>query len=185
VQRTNAPHLCATVDAAHEIGLDSISFLAADLTSSAFNRPDGWTQERIDGVGLSFDELAVLESQIEALISSGECGGFVVESAGKLRKLARHFRCHLEGVEPVAPVCNAPWVSVVAEVDGTVRPCFFHPPVGKTDAATTLMEAINSPAAIAFRETLDVASNPVCRRCVCSLNWRNEPVAEIKINHPR
>jgi len=31
------------------------------------------------------------------------------------------------------------------------------------------MEVLNSPEAIEFRRSLDVAGNPTCRRCVCSL----------------
>ena len=37
----NAAHLRDTVQAARAMGLRSISFLAADLTSTAFNRPIG------------------------------------------------------------------------------------------------------------------------------------------------
>ena len=36
-----------------------------------------------------------------------------------------------------------------------------------------LDQILNSPAAVAFRESLDVATNPVCQKCVCSLNWRS------------
>ncbi len=38
VQKRNHLYLCDTVDAVHEIGLDGISFLPADVTSTAFNR---------------------------------------------------------------------------------------------------------------------------------------------------
>jgi radical SAM protein with 4Fe4S-binding SPASM domain len=72
----------------------------------------------------------------------------------------------------VAPRCNAPWVSAAVEADGTVRPCFFHPPIGKVDQRTTLGDVLNSEEAVRFRGSLDVASNPICRRCVCSLNRR-------------
>jgi Fe-coproporphyrin III synthase len=59
-------------------------------------------------------------------------------------------------------------VSAVLEPDGSVRPCFFQPAYGL--AANGLAEALNSPSAIAFRQSLDVENNPTCRRCVCSLN---------------
>ena len=49
VQRANHRDLRATVRAAHEIGLDRISFLAADVSSEAFNRPGGWEHERAAG----------------------------------------------------------------------------------------------------------------------------------------
>jgi Fe-coproporphyrin III synthase len=167
VQRMNFNHLRATVAAARTLGLDEISFLAADLTSTAFNRPDGWTPERLTTVALSSEDTSGLEREIEALAGSGECGGFVAESPAKLRRILHHFRG-----AAVAPACNAPWVSAVVETDGVVRPCFFHPPVGQVDANTSLLDVINGKDATAFRASLDVASNPICRRCVCSLNWK-------------
>ena len=75
-------------------------------------------------------QICVLESEVEALIDAGECGGFVVETPEKLRRIVDHFRSHLGLRLPVAPRCNAPWVSAVLESDGVVRPCFFHRPIG-------------------------------------------------------
>jgi Fe-coproporphyrin III synthase len=170
VQRLNHAHLRATVAAAREIGLNGISFLAADLTSTAFNRPDGWTADRQSSIALTAEDLPALEAEIESIAAADECDGFVTESRDKLRKIARHFRAHLLECEPVAPLCNAPWVSVVVEADGIVRPCFFHQPIGKLDGATTLMEVVNSPQAVLFRNQLNVESNAICRRCICSLN---------------
>lgn len=180
VQRLNCNRLRDTVAAAHALGLNGISFLAADLTSTAFNRPNGWEPERAAGVALSPDDLESLESEIEALIALNECGGFVAESPQKLRRIADHFR----GVTN-APVCNAPWVSAVVEPDGTVRPCFFHPPVGRVSADNNLLGVINGPKAVAFRRGLDVASDPVCRRCVCSLNWIRQPMADVEVHEAR
>jgi hypothetical protein len=172
VQRLNHAQLRATVAAAHAIDLTGISFLAADLTSDAFNRAGTTLADRQSRTSLTAEQLPALEAGIELVIRTGECGGFVAESPEKLRKILRHFRAHLGYAEPVAPVCNAPWVSVFLEADGVVRPCFFHPPIGKVNATTSLGDVINGRAAIAFRADLDVASNSTCRRCVCSLNWQ-------------
>jgi MoaA/NifB/PqqE/SkfB family radical SAM enzyme len=171
IQRLNHSQLRATVEAARGLGLNGISFLAADLTSTAFNRPSGWTIDKQLPVSLAIDDLPALESEIESIVLANECRGFVAESPEKLRKILWHFRAHLGHVEPVAPMCNAPWVSVVVESDGIVRPCFFHRPIGRIDAATSLMDVVNSPEAVLFRIGLDVASDSICRRCVCSLNW--------------
>ena len=94
-----------------------------------------------------------------------------METPEKLRRIAEHFRAHLGMAEPVAPLCNAPWVSAVIEADGTVRPCFFHAPIGDLRNGQSLTEVLNGPEARRFRSQLDVAANPVCRRCVCSLHW--------------
>ena len=172
VQRQNCTSLNATVHTARELGLNSISFLAADLSSTAFNRPQVWSADRQAEVGLTSGEVPALEREIEAMIESNAGSGFVLESPEKLRRILHHFRAYLGLTEPVSPRCNAPWVSVVIESDGTVRPCFFHEPIGNT-TGRTLIEVLNGPRAVEFRESLRVAENPVCRRCVCSLMWNN------------
>jgi MoaA/NifB/PqqE/SkfB family radical SAM enzyme len=165
VQARNAPHLRATVQAARDMGLRSLSFLAADLSSPAFNRPVEWPADRQSSVA---PELAELESELESLIAGYPTDGFILEAPQKLRRIVAHFRAH-HGLEPhVAPRCNAPWVSAVVEANGDVRPCFFHPPIGNT-SGTTLGAVLNGPRASAFRESLRVADNPTCQRCVCSL----------------
>ncbi len=179
VQRLNFHHLQATVEAARELRLNSISFLAADLTSTAFNRPTVWGPERQTGVAVSIEDVPALESQIAALILAGECGGFVLESPRKLRRIVHAFRVHAGLEDAVAPACNAPWVSAVVEPDGTVRPCFFHRPIGQVDANHTLFEILNGPEAVKFRANLVVASDPTCRRCVCSLHWKPQPAAGV------
>lgn len=174
VQKANSRFLCATVEAARALGLDGISFLAADLTSEAFNRPYGWTRERQHEVGLSAGDLPDLEREIEMLIerfTSEIHSGFIAESPDKLRRIVRHFRAHLGMECPRSPACNAPWVSAVVEADGSVRPCFFHPSFANVHR-TSLDEAVNGESALAFRSSLKVDSDPTCNRCVCSLNYR-------------
>jgi MoaA/NifB/PqqE/SkfB family radical SAM enzyme len=170
VQRLNCGHLEAAVETARSLGLNGISFLAADVTSEAFNRPGGWTETRQTTISLSHEEVAVLDRQIENLVQLN-IDSYVAESADKLRRIAQHFRAHLGEIEPVAPRCNAPWVSAVVESDGTVRPCFFHPAIGKASETTSLFSIINGKRGVEFRRSLDVSTDPVCRRCVCSLNW--------------
>ncbi|MCU1263577.1 MAG: radical protein [Bryobacterales bacterium] len=173
VQKANCGSLRATAAAARQVGARSISFLAADVSSTAFNRDTVWPLPRQDDVAVTGLEIRMLEEEIEALIAEGECGGFVSESPAKLRRIAVHFRARLDRVEPEAPRCNAPWVSAVIEADGTVKPCFFHPPIGRVQAGVSLAEVLNGVRAQAFRRDLDVATNPVCRRCVCSLHFRD------------
>jgi len=174
VQKANHRHLRQTVDAARALGLDSISFLAADLTSPAFNRPLIWPGEKQGQIGLNIEEAKALEEEIEQLILQYEASinhKYIVEPAAKLRKIARRFREHLGQLTPQAPTCNAPWVSAVIEVDGSVRPCFFHRTIGNI-TSSTLEEVINGEAAQAFRQSLDIETDATCRRCVCSLNYR-------------
>jgi radical SAM protein with 4Fe4S-binding SPASM domain len=170
VQRSNCGHLMATVEAARELRLKSISFLASDTHSEAFNRTST-TVEDLTRIALGVEDLSVLDAQIEELIGSNQCGRFILESPAKLKTIAHHFRCGIGLAEPVAPKCNAPWTSAVIEADGSVRPCFFHAPIGKLGTEASLYKILNGPQAVAFRSSLNVATNPICRRCVCSLNW--------------
>lgn len=172
VQKANHSSLRETIQSAKKIGLTSISFLAADLTSTAFNRPDAWVPDQSRRVALNGEEVDALQEEIEQLISERYAdlqSGFIVESAQKLGRIVEHFRAHLGRGRDVAPRCNAPWVSAVIEASGDVRPCFFHPVIGNIHRHS-LIDVLNGPEALRFRSNLDVASNQICKKCVCSLH---------------
>jgi Fe-coproporphyrin III synthase len=176
VQRENHTSLRATVQAAKDLGLNSVSFLAVDAFSDAFNHPEGWTQPNANSVTLDAQQVETLEKEVEDLIreyASDLESGFVVETPEKLRRIVRQFRVYLGQALPVAPRCNAPWVSAVVDAEGDVRPCFFHPAFGNIHDRG-LEEIVNSPQALQFRAELNIAENPICRRCVCSLHLRQE-----------
>lgn len=171
VQQANHSSLRAVVRSAKAIGLTSVSFLAADVTSPAFNHPDGWRPDRANAVALTPEQVDALEFEIEQLIPEHRAdldSGYVVETPHKLHRIVQHFRAHIGQTQHVAPRCNAPWVSAVIEASGDVRPCFFHPVLGNIHRQP-LPEILNSPQAVSFRANLDIASNPTCRKCVCSL----------------
>ena len=174
VQRANCHALLATVTAARSIGLDRISFLAADVSSDAFNRPSGWDEARVGQVALGADDLPVLAAEIDAL-ERERAGDFasryIAESPEKLRRRLSQYYAALLGMGDFFPnECNAPWVSSVIESDGTVRPCFFQPPLGNVHADGGLRAILNSPPALAWRQGLDVRRDAICRRCVCTLS---------------
>jgi MoaA/NifB/PqqE/SkfB family radical SAM enzyme len=176
IQKANRQSLRAVVASAQEIGLKSISFLAADLSSSAFNRPEAWLPDRAGRVSMLSEEVDELEEEMELLIREHRIDDqgpstdrFILESPSKLRRIVQHFRAHLGQASNVAPRCNAPWVSTVIEASGDVRPCFFHPVVGNIHRQL-LPDILNGPEALRFRSQLDVASNEICKRCVCSLH---------------
>jgi MoaA/NifB/PqqE/SkfB family radical SAM enzyme len=176
VQRSNFGFLRATVAAAHELGLDRISFLAADVSSDAFNRPDGWSEERIGQVALELHDLPLLAAEIDALElerAADFASGYIAESALKLRRRLSTYYAALHGQADFFPNdCNAPWVSSVIESDGTVRPCFFQPPLGNIRQTGSLEAILNGPEAIAWRQGLDTRRDAICRKCVCTLSLR-------------
>jgi len=171
VQRGNFASLHQTITAAHRMGFDEISFLAADVSSAAFNRPVPWTGDRIAEVTVAEDDLGSLDASIERAVSMAPDlfhNGFVAGGRASLDRILQYYRA-LSGRGAFPTVqCNAPWVSAVLEPDGSVRPCFFHP--AYESAAGDFEDALNSPSAIAFRQSLGVERNQTCQRCVCSLN---------------
>jgi MoaA/NifB/PqqE/SkfB family radical SAM enzyme len=178
VQKANHHLLRQTVAGAKRLGLSSISFLAADLTSQAFNRELIWPGERQNQISLTQGEISDLEDEMIQMIAenAGDIrSNYIVESPGKLLRIVRRFREQLGEVAPIAPRCNAPWVSTVIEVDGSVKPCFFHPSIGNT-RTQTLAQVLNSDEAVQFRESLNVSKNPICQRCVCALNYKGHEI---------
>jgi MoaA/NifB/PqqE/SkfB family radical SAM enzyme len=169
VQRGNFAAIDETVAAAHRLGFDEISFLAADVSSPAFNRPEPWGPARVAEVAV--DDLERLGESISyAAATHGDlfANGFVAGGRASLDRIHRYYQA-LAGRESFPAVqCNAPWVSAVLEPEGVLRPCFFHDPYGS--AVDGLEEALNSPAAVAFRQRLEVSRNQTCQRCVCALN---------------
>lgn len=179
VQKANHHSLRGATAYARQMGLTSISFLAADLTSEAFNRPEGWTTDRRARIALSSSEIDELELEMERLIleEGGHYPRFVVESSEKLRRIVKHFRAHIGQSRSTAPRCNAPWVSAVIEAGGDIRPCFFHPAFGNIHRES-FSEILNGPAALDFRANLDISTNATCRRCVCSLHLNSPDEAD-------
>jgi Fe-coproporphyrin III synthase len=172
LQRNNFRDLPNIVAAAHEIGLNRISFMAVDVSSTAFNRPDPWEQPRVSEVALDRSETAEFAAIVEDTIVRFALDfdtRFISEDPDRLRRLPAYYAA-LNGLgEFPTTVCNAPWVSSVVEADGTVRPCFFHKPFGNIHSQP-LEEILNSPAAVAFRRDLDVTRDPICKACVCTLS---------------
>ncbi|MDP9002097.1 MAG: radical SAM protein [Myxococcota bacterium] len=158
------------IDKAFSMGLEQISFLAADVTSESFGRSASGAAPNPHGLLLDPAEANEFEMVIEkALVSHANAfrEGRVAERGERLRKLARYYRAyHNRGHFPEVH-CNAPWASAVVESDGAVRPCFFQPRVGnlREKGLRTLLD----DEMVRFRRGLDVACDATCQRCVCSL----------------
>jgi MoaA/NifB/PqqE/SkfB family radical SAM enzyme len=147
-------------EAARRLGFDRISFLALDASSPAF----GAHPESRRGLVPSDRAVDGFEAAIDRLEARGELGDFVLESADRLRVVARRLRASGGGAAGPRPDCDvATWSSVV-ETDGRVRPCFFHAPAG--DVRHGLMAVRRSRA---YSEGLlrITGPNETCARCVC------------------
>lgn len=171
IQRRNYFDLLNITAAAHEIGLEQISFLAADVSSSAFNHSTPLANEQVFDIVLRPNEVIAFRKILEQAIvhyADDFASGFIAETPEKMRRLPQYFAA-LNGMGGFPENrCNAPWVSTVIEADGTVRPCFFHRALGNIHEQS-LSAILNSDAAIAFRCQLDIRTDPTCRKCVCTL----------------
>ncbi len=170
LHKSNFRELPGLVRKARELALDGISFLAADVSSTAFGRE---APPESQALLLDRDEIAEFRTIVDDLIAQEIDlfrSGFIAESPEKLQRLPSYYQA-LRGEGPFPKVsCNAPWVSAVVEANGAVRPCFFHPPVGNVREAS--LERILREDLPSFRRNLKVASDPLCQRCVCSIRFR-------------
>jgi MoaA/NifB/PqqE/SkfB family radical SAM enzyme len=171
VQHGNFAALDRTVIAAHRMGFDEISFLAADVSTAAFNRPSPWPAERIAEVAVGPRDLPDLAAAIDRAVAAAPESfenGFVAGGRAPLDRIHQYYSA-LAGQGAFPSVhCNAPWMSAVLEPDGFLRPCFFHEAYGRVGDGLEM--TLNSPGAIAFRKELSIESNATCQRCVCSLH---------------
>ena len=162
----------AIIDTAKQMGLNQISFLPADVSSHAFSREVLWSDQRQHEILPDENELDELNTILEQIIETYKKdfeSGFIAESPEKLRKIYSYYAAFYNRNPFPYKKCNAPWVSVVIEADGTVRPCFFHAPMGNI-RDQSLDEILNSDKSIRFRKELDMEKNDTCVKCVCYLN---------------
>ena len=114
------------------------------------------------------DLFAEVVEQVIATHAGDFASGLIAESPDKLRRMVAYFRALLgEGAFP-RPRCNAPHTSVVIEVDGRLRPCYFLPSFGRLEGQP-LGAALNARGAVALREAYRTGQRPECARCVCPL----------------
>jgi MoaA/NifB/PqqE/SkfB family radical SAM enzyme len=171
LQRYNYFDFPQIINAARQLGLTRISFLAADVSSTAFNRPERWGKDRIGEVALDKDEVLEFE---KIVINSFEThasdytSGFISETPEKMLRIVQYYQAVHGDKEFPEVRCNAPWYSAVMESNGDVQPCFFHTPYGNISEGS-LDKILNSREAISFRRQLDVKKDPVCQKCVCTL----------------
>ena len=171
IHRLNFRNWESIIKAAKTMGIDQVSFLAADVSSHAFNRQLAWEEPRQDEIRVSKSELPELLEMAERVMANQDdfSSGFMAESPGKIYQIYQYYAAFYGLNAFPFKKCNAPWVSTVIEADGAVRPCFFHDAIGNIHK-DSLADILNSPDATGFRKTLDMATNATCVKCVCSLN---------------
>ncbi|MDB5139905.1 MAG: radical additional 4Fe4S-binding protein [Mucilaginibacter sp.] len=179
IHRLNFRNWEAIIKEAKIMGIDQVSFLPADVSSHAFNRQQAWTEPKQHEILISEKELPELQAVITRVLSNEAnfTAGFIAESPEKIQQVYQYYAAFY-GLTPFPfKKCNAPWVSTVIEADGSVRPCFFHEPIGNIHDSS-LASILNNSEAINFRKGLNMNTNAICVKCVCSLNL--SPFGKIK-----
>ncbi len=171
LHRHNFTALSDLIAKARAMGLSQISFLAADASSDSFGRRVVATtaNERLLLTREEADELERAIDEAQVVHAGAFRDHFVAESVDKLRRVPAYYRAHAAADAGAFPPvsCDAPWASAVVEADGTVRPCFFQPPVGNLRSKS--LRALLDSEMVQFRRGLDVGADTTCQRCVCSL----------------
>jgi MoaA/NifB/PqqE/SkfB family radical SAM enzyme len=151
-----------TIDAARGLGCHHVSFLPLDASSGSF----GARPELRQALVPSREQVERFEGAVARLEREGGfADGFVSEGPAKLLRLARHIRASRGERSFERPPCDAPWWSSVVDADGSLRPCFFHAPVGDVRAGLAAVRQGDG-----YRRALAAirADNETCDRCVCA-----------------
>src|SRR4029079_15892590 len=94
IHRLNFRKWPAIIASAKEIGVDSISFLPADVSSQALNREVVWTEERQMDVAVNVNELSEFKAVLDdvtRLHRDDINSGFIAESSEKLNKIFTYY----------------------------------------------------------------------------------------------
>lgn len=178
LQRANYREIPQMIAAAKSVDVNAISFLTVDVSNPfAFGSRSALLanfvplEHQPPASALTPDDLpefARVLDAVEVEFADDFASGRIAESPAKLRRMVRYFGGVLGQNAFPAVRCNAPHLSAIVEVDGTLRPCYFLPQVGQLNG-TPLHEAINTPAALDMRRAYKQGERAECQSCVCSL----------------
>lgn len=176
LMRANFHQMPQIVDIALTNGARSVSFLTVDDSNPYAFGPRFAQDHGIpmaappanDFGPLLADDLPLFSAMLDNLLVSHAdqfASGQIEESPTKLRQMIDYFAAPYGQATFNAPRCNAPHISAVINVDGTLQPCYFLPPIPHSNG----LDAINSPAMLELRTAYRSGQRPECARCVCPL----------------
>jgi len=186
LQRANYAELAQIIDAAKGAGANRISFLTVDVSNEvAFgNRavsnvnfvahagPGSPPDHGTPATALTPDDVIAfsrLLDEVERDYAADFASGLISESPAKLRWMLDYFRALTGAGDFEPPRCNAPHISTVVEVDGSLRPCYFLPTMGRVRRDQSILDALNGPEALMLRHAYRAGERAECARCVCPL----------------
>jgi MoaA/NifB/PqqE/SkfB family radical SAM enzyme len=176
LQRANYREMPAMIEAAKRVDVNHISFLTVDVSSEIafgprFEADPMLPVNQPNSSALTIEdvqELGTIIDSLETHYADDFASGRIAESPDKLRRMLTYFSAIAGQNTFEPPRCNAPHISTVIEVDGTLRPCYFLPAYGKLNGQP-LSEAVNGDVAQQLRQAYRNRQRPECERCVCPL----------------
>jgi len=171
VQKKNFREMAGMVKLAKSLGVDRISFLAADVLSGAFHRDYAGPATEQSEVMLNKKETTEFRKVMENFVDTYQKeikSGFISENTGKLFHLVNYFEA-LAGNGPLPRnVCNAPMISTVITSTGDVLPCYFLPSIGNI-RRTPIKQLLDDDNIRTTRKKVKEYSLKQCHECVCTL----------------
>jgi len=172
LQKRNFRSIIEMVNFARSLEVDRISFLAADVLSTAFGRDMNGPAASNGDLQLDGEETVLFRSLVERMIS--ECAeefhsGFISDPPDRFFHIVQYFEA-LVGKAPFPRnLCNAPMMSTVITSAGDLLPCFFLPRFANLRDGQ-FDHLVNNPNIRSTRSAVRSYSLERCTTCVCSLH---------------
>jgi len=174
IQRRNFKKLDGMVELAKSLGVDRISFLAADVQTNAFHRDQAGHAAPPGDILLDPKECGEFRQSSKTLFRKRKqefSSHFIAESPRKIMHLVEYFEAQ-HGISPFPRnECNAPSVSMVITSTGEVLPCYFLPSFGSV-RTQPLSILLNTPEILTTRADVRGYRLKECQHCVCTLKVR-------------
>ena len=172
LQKRNFRDLLDMVHLAKSVGVDRISFLAADVLSDSFGRTIRGSVAPDESIMLNHDEVTEFHSLVQNMMITFKREfetKFISESPEKMLHIVQYFEALLGKSAYPGNQCNAPMVSAVITSTGDILPCFFLPSFG--NIRKELLETlINNDQIVSTRTHVKNYSLERCQKCVCTLS---------------
>jgi len=176
VQKENFRHLNDMVAFAKSLGVDRLSFLAADVLSEGFGRDVRGSVAEKSAICLSEPETQEFRQIVEQVSKSPAYDGIQLDSPDRLFHIVQYFEALLGKAPFPRNFCNAPMVSAVITATGNVHPCYFLPAVGNI-RNSALRVLLNSSTMRDIRKDVRGYKLDRCHTCVCTLN--KQPISAL------
>jgi len=171
LQKANFRQTIDIVQFAKSLGVDRISFLAADVLSDSFGRATRGAVSPNESLMLNEEEIVEFRRIVEQMVSqcSNEfINGFISDSPDRMFHIVQYFEALIGKAAFPHNYCNAPMVSAVITSTGDVQPCYFLPAYG--NIRETDVDVLTTSSIVrSVRRDVKNYTLERCKTCVCTL----------------